>query len=424
MAILRVMVSPAMTRTGTRPIPVLVAVAIGAIVCAFGATVQAAHASARWRQCRDPYSAHRNPAKPLMLPKAPGSNPLTGARFFVDGPAHGEAAHGIDKLLGISPDRYKDGYSWARFKRSLDHGRLHRRLVHHPGLAWKVRMLERIASQPEPQRFSSFAFGGGPGAAWDMAIKIFCHNMKADPQSIPIITTYFLHPDIGRDCSPGHLNAVRPKFQRSINEMVAATARHPAVYLLELDATGSSTCFARHHDFGQYLVMYRYEVRKVSALPHTVVYVEAGYSDSDTPRYTAHALRRLGLRGVRGFFTNDTHENWTIREIRWAMKVSRQVHGAHFIVNTGENGRGPKKNPHPVTQGTNDLCNPPNRGIGPLPTTHTGFARVDAFLWTIVPGESDGHCNGAPNNGTYWPAYGIRMAARATSLLGPGLHSR
>src|SRR5690349_893697 len=141
LALLRVMASPAMTRTGTRQISALVAVAVGVMLYSLGAATPSAHASARWRACRDPYPAHRNPANPLMLPKAPGANPLSGAHFFVDGPAHGEAAHGIDRLLGIRPSRYKAGFSWARFQRSLDRGRLHRRLVGHPFLAWKVRML-------------------------------------------------------------------------------------------------------------------------------------------------------------------------------------------------------------------------------------------------------------------------------------------
>jgi hypothetical protein len=369
--------------------------------------------------CRDPYPARRNPANPLMLPGAPGSNPLNGARFFVDGPRHGSAARAIARLLHVNPNHYPDNFSWARFKSQIEKGRLHRRLVHHRGLAWRVRMLEKIADQPEPQRFSSVAYGGGPGAAYAQATKIFCHNLTADPGSIPIITTYFLHPDLGTCPSGGRLAAQRGRFKRSIDEMVAATARRPAVYLLELDAIGSSCGWHRRGDFAGYLGLFRYEIRKVSALPHTVVYAEAGYSDSHSPTYTARALNRVGIRGIRGFFTNDTHENWTINEVRWADKVSRMTHGAHFIVNTAQNGRGPKHNRHPVRQGNNELCNPPRRGIGPMPTTHTGFPLADAFLWMLVPGESTGHCHGGPANGVYWPARSIQLAALGTGSLGP-----
>ncbi len=354
-----------------------------------------------------------------MLWHSPGSDPLSGAHFYVPGPRHGVAARTIARLLGFNPDHFSDNYSWARFKARIHRGKAGRKLRRHPGLAWRVRMLERVADQPEPQRFSSVAFGGGPGAAYAQATKIFCHNLRADPGTVPIITTYFLHPDLSTCPSRHRLRVMAPRFRRSINEMVRATARRPAVYLLELDAIGASCGWRHRGTFTSYLKLFRYEIRKVSALPHTVVYAEAGYSDSHNPRYTARALNWVGIRGIAGFFTNDTHENWTIKEIRWADQVSRMTHGAHFIVNTSQNGRGPKKNPHPVTQGTNDLCNPPKRGIGPLPTTHTGFSRVDAFLWTIVPGESSGHCNGGPNNGVFWPARSVSMAARASSSLGP-----
>ncbi len=381
--------------------------------------------SALWRACPDPYPAKRDPNNPLMLRTPPGSDPLNGARFFVDGPRHGDAAGAIARLLGVNPTRYPDDYSWARFKDKLEHGRLHSKLEHHPGIAWKVRMLEKIADQPEAQRFSAASFGGGRAAAWDMAIKIFCHNMTADPGSIPIVSTYFLHPDVGGSCpSPAEIAAARPKFERSINEIVAATGRRPVVYLLELDAIGSSSCMAQRGDLGDYLSLFRYEIEKVGSLPHAVVYAEAGYSDSHSAGYTARALNKAGVRHIRGFFTNDTHTNWTINEVRWAQKISRMTGGAHFIVNTAQNGRGPKKNPHPGTQGTNDLCNPPGRGLGPLLDTAAGFSYVDAFMWTHVPGNSSGHCNGGPSSGTFWPARAIGLASRANGQLGSGYPSR
>ncbi len=75
------------------------------------------------------------------------------------------------------------------------------------------------------------------------------------------------------------------------------------------------------------------------------------------------------------------------------------THGAHFVVNTAQNGQGPLLNKHPPQQGVEDLCNPPGRGLGPRPTTSTGFPHVDAFLWTHVPGNSSGSCNGGPPSG-------------------------
>ncbi len=134
--------------------------------------------------------------------------------------------------------------------------------------------------------------------------------------------------------------------------------------LLELDAIGSSECMEKTGALGAWEADIRYEINKVSTLPHVVAYIEGGYSDAEGPRYTARVLRAVGVSKIRGFFTNDTHENWTIDEINWGEQVSRLAGGTHFIVNTAQNGNGPLRNPHPGRQGNSDLCNPPGRAIG------------------------------------------------------------
>ena len=87
----------------------LLVAALGALAAAFvviatagssnaaGRTPAKAH-SAFAQQCPDRYPAQRDPSNPLMLPAAPGPNPLHGANFFVDGPRHGAAASAIATL--------------------------------------------------------------------------------------------------------------------------------------------------------------------------------------------------------------------------------------------------------------------------------------------------------------------------------------
>jgi endoglucanase len=235
--------------------------------------------------------------------------------------------------------------------------------------------------------------------------------------------TYFLHPTLGGCANAAQINAYMPTFKRQINEMAAAIDRRPALILAEIDALGSSSCIARHGGLGAWEAALKYEVDTFQALPHTVVYVEGGYSDSNSVGYTAKALNAIGVNKIQGFFTNDTHNNWTINEIRWATKVAQRTHGAHFIVNTASNGQGPKLNPHPTTQGVEDLCNPPGRGLGPTFNTSTGYKYADAFMWTHPPGNSSG-CGGGPPGGVFWPDYAIGLGDRANQKLGPGLPSR
>ncbi len=374
--------------------------------------------------CGDPHSSTRDPSNPLALPTPPGPNPLNGANFFVDGPAHGAAAGAIARLLGRDPAGFPDSYSWAEFQQQiLGSASVQQRLNNDPGLAFKVRNLEKIAVEPEPQRFSAYAQGGTPKGEYSQAIKIFCHNLTADPGTIPIVNTYFLHPAAGACPTPAKLRAAGALFRARIDAIARATANRPAVYLLELDGVGSSGCVRKMGSLGIWEADLRYEVNKISSLPHTVVYLEAGYSDANGPRYTARVLNAAGVRTIRGFWTNDTHLNWTISEIKWGDKVSRLTHGANFVINTAQNGNGPKKNPHPVTQGNEDLCNPPGRALGPRPTTDTGFAHVDAFLWSSPPGNSSGPCNGGTASGTFWTARAIELAAHANGRLGPGYPS-
>ncbi len=399
------------------------------LMAVLAAMLPAGSARAAASGCADPFPAQRDAGNPLMLSPAPGANPLSGASFFVDGPAHGAAASAIARLVGIDsatpPGQalpgVPDDESWANFSSTLP-DRLQR--IGSAGVTRQVTLLEKIASQPEVQRVSSFSQGGGPGAIYDQAIKLFCHNFTADPGAIPIVNTYFLHADLGGCASNGRIAADRPAFDRRINELATATGHRPVVFLLESDALGSSSCMSHHGSLGAWEAALRYEVDRLSALPHTVIYVEGGYSDSNSPQYTARALNHVDIGRIRGFYTNDTHLNWTINEVRWAQKVSALTHGAHFIVNTAQNGNGPKLNPHPVSQGVEDLCNPPGRAIGPRPTLATGFARADAFLWTSVPGQSGGSCRGGTPSGTFWTARAVELAAAANDRLGPTYPSR
>ena len=380
-----------------------------------GAPPPAAYAQA----CAENYPAQRNPTNPLMLSEAPGGNPLRGARLFVDGPAHGAAASAIATMLGAGAGGYPDSYSWARFRNDLGQGAFRRRLQGRPSLRYDVKLLEKIAKEPEEQRFSLYSGGGGPGAVFRQVRKIFCATLTADPGSIPIITTYFLY-QAGYCESTGQILANRPRFERQIDEMAAGIDRRPAVMLLEIDAIGSSYCMARSGALPYWEADIRYEIDKLAALPHTVVYIEGGYSDANGPGYTASVLNAIGIQKIRGFFTNDTHNMWTINEIRWGDRVSQLAHGAHFIVNTATNGRGPLLTHNPTTQGVEVLCNAPGRGIGPRPTTSTGFDHVDAFLWTGPPGNSSGSCHGGTPPGTFWLARAIGLASRAQGKLGPG----
>ncbi len=361
------------------------------------------------------------PSNPLDLSQPPGTNPLSGASFFVPGPAYGAAAQAIVALTGLRPARATE--TWAHYSARLHEGAVARRLSANPGLAHQVAELAKIAGEPETQRFSSYVGHGKPSALFAQVRRIFCVNLASDPGSIPVITTYFMHADLGQCPTPAKVRADRPIFERRINAVTAATGRRPAVFLLEVDALGTSKCVTASGAMREWETDLRYEIAKIAALPHTIVYVEGGYSDSNSPAYTARILNAIGIHTIRGFFTNDTHLNWTINEVNWATKVSQLTGGAHFIVNTADNGQGPLLNPHPRTQGIENLCNPPGRGLGPSETTDTGLrARRRVAVGPSAGQQQRLRRRAAERH--FWPAKAIGLAERANQRLGPALPSR
>ena len=402
----------------------------GATAAAAGSATVAAARAPRFSSDCPGVSGPRNPANPLGLSTAPGEDPLNGAQFFVDGPAHGAAAGEIARLLGIDSNvpvgnylpAFKDNVSWQTFLTDTVDKKLSSASA---ADQHNIQLLEKIASEPEAQRisFASSDKGFAPGTPGGLAAftnKLFCGNFTADPGTVPIITTYFMHPVLGGCATTKQIEDYMPLFEQRINAVVSATGNHAVVYLLELDAIGSSACMAKHGSLPAWEKMLKYEVDQFATIPHAAVYVEGGYSDANTPEYAARMLNAVDVDKIQGFFTNDTHLNWTSHEIKYGQEISRMTHGAHFIINTAENGNGPKLNPHPRTQGIEDNCNPPDRGLGPRPTSDTHVADVDAYLWTHLPGNSGGTCNGGPPAGQWWPASAERLAANANGKLGPG----
>jgi len=80
----------------------------------------------------------------------------------------------------------------------------------------------------------------------------------------------------------------------------------------------------------------------------------------------------------------------------------------HFVIDTSRNGQGPWTPPadHPAGD-PQDWCNPPDRGLGYLPTANTGMALIDAYLWIKIPGESDGQCYRWTGGGPLDPVRGM-----------------
>jgi endoglucanase len=196
--------------------------------------------------------------------------------------------------------------------------------------------------------------------------------------------------------------------------------------------------------------MLNYAVDRLTSLPKTSVYLDGTHSGWLGSGDAADRLVKAGVRRADGLFLNLSNYQTTERQVKYGTWISKCIYFgtqgpdwarghfdwcasqyypanpadfstwgltdawydanvgavspdllAHFVIDTSRNGQGPWTPPAgngwPDAQ---DWCNPPNRGLGLRPTTNTGDALVDAFLWIKTPGQSDGQCDRGTGMGT------------------------
>ncbi len=320
----------------------------------------------------DDPTAPRDPQNPLALPVAPaGTNPIAGARFFVDPqsePAHAALA---DPALDV------------------------------------------IAAQPGTARFGSFSFGSNGVPDIQTAVSRYLSRAAVEaPGTVPLLSTYRVVHGLCGHASDSRADVA--SYKNFINGFASGIGSYRAVLFLEMDSVITMPCLSRH---GQSVREHelQYAINTLTAnCPHLVIYLDAGAADALGAGRAARFLRLSGVSQIQGFFLNSTHFDWTSNEIHYGEQISKLTGGKHFVVNTGVNGRGPLRPPDIARQGNEVLCNPPGRGLGPDPTSVTGFRNVDMFAWIGNPGESGGACRpGAPPTGVYWPAYALMLVRNA-----------
>ncbi|NUO57956.1 MAG: endoglucanase, partial [Hamadaea sp.] len=101
-------------------------------------------------------------------------------------------------------------------------------------------------------------------------------------------------------------------------------------------------------------------------------------------------------------FSNVSNFRTTADEIAYDRQVLDALGGPASlgaVIDTSRNGAG--------APADGEWCDPSGRKLGRAPTLATGEARIDAYLWVKLPGESDG-CKGRP--GTFTASYAYDLA--------------
>ena len=296
------------------------------------------------------------PATGGSAPTRPAdANPLAGLNFYVD--------HTSPSWL-----------EWQHLTRS--------------GQGAKADLIWKIAREPKAVWVGRFTRPN-----FNVKVRRILDGAQSQGQ-VPILTVLRAQ-SVG--CSPTYDGGGPAEDRRTrawYDDLARAIGDDQVVIAYEPDSLGTIECHAASRRDDRYRLL-KYGVDALSRNPNATIYIEAGASDWQSPQTMAGKLRKVGIGEVRGFMLNATHYDWTRNNVEYGLKLSRLVGGKHFIVNTAENGRGGIHKRLPNGRRLTVWCNPPNRGLGPPPTTSTSNAMADAYLWINRPGYAQA-CQGRP----------------------------
>ncbi|MGW7080989.1 glycoside hydrolase family 6 protein [Streptomyces sp. NPDC054866] len=254
----------------------------------------------------------------------------------------------------------------------------------------------RIADRPAAVWFAEYA----PGT---ITSRVRAVTSNAGSR-VPVVVPYAI-PD--RDCG-GASQGGAPDlaaYDAWIGKFAAGLGSGEVVVILEPDAIALSECLSAKERTARFASLARAGRTLKDANPKARVYYDAGHSGWNAAVKQAGRLRAAGAASPAssdGIFTNVSNFHRTDDEAAYARKVLSALggpagHGA--VIDTSRNGNG--------APADGEWCDPAGRKLGQSPTLRTGRARIDAYLWIKLPGESDG-CKGAP--GTFTPGYAYDLA--------------
>lgn len=317
------------------------------------------------------------PASPTVpastAPRPVNGDPLSGSTFYLDPDT--PAAHQVAQ--------------WRAQGRSQD-----------------ATQLTKISSRPVAHWLTNAAASATGEVSTVVARAAAAHQM-------PLLVVYAIpNRDCGGYSSGGAASAAQ--YQTFVRSVAAGIGAQPATVVLEPDAVAHSLsgCGDATQTRARYAMLHD-AVAVLKATRSVRVYLDAGHSGwIDNLTSLAAALRQSGIAQADGFSLNVANFETTQANVGYGQRLSNELGGTHFVVDTSRDGNGPW--PGDQANGGPAWCNPPGRMLGPAPTTDTGQPRVDAYLWVKPPGDSDGACRpGEPPAGTWWPEYALDLARRS-----------
>ena len=221
---------------------------------------------------------------------------------------------------------------------------------------------------------------------------------------VPVVVPYAV-PD--RDCG-GASQGGAPDlaaYDGWIDAFAAGLGSDEVIVILEPDSIALANCLSTGERTARFASLARAGRVLKAANPNARVYYDAGHSGWNAPAEQAALLRQAGAASAAssdGVFSNVSNFHTTADEIAYDRQILDALGGPAglgAVIDTSRNGNG--------APADGEWCDPAGRKLGRAPTTNTGEARIDAYLWIKLPGESDG-CKGTP--GTFTASYAYDLA--------------
>ncbi|MET8255517.1 glycoside hydrolase family 6 protein [Micromonospora sp. NPDC005197] len=276
-----------------------------------------------------------------------------------------------------------------------------------PGDSRAAVIRDKIASQPQARWFANF----NPSTV-QSEVSGFVGAANA-AQQIPLLAVYEI---TNRDCGGASAGGAPDlnQYQTWVSNFARGLGNQTVLIILETDSLALQTCLSSGEISARNQAITTATRTIKSANPNAKVYLDGGHSTWNSAGETANRLRAAGVQYADGFFTNVSNFNSTSGEANFGRSVISALNGMGIsgkrqIIDTSRNGGA-----------SGDWCGDDNtdRRIGTYPTTNTGDANIDAYLWVKPPGEADGCrytagsfqpdlaynlANGAPNPPTTAP---------------------
>jgi endoglucanase len=269
----------------------------------------------------------------------------------------------------------------------------------HSGDARHAVIASRIAEQPAAVWFADYS----PDTVTARVAAVTSGGAALG--RVPVLVPYAIP---GRDCG-GHSQGGAPgldAYDAWIDRFAAGLGSGEVIVVLEPDSLAQAECLSAGERADRFASLARAGRALKAANPRARVYFDAGHSGWNAPGKQAAWLRQAGAASPEssdGIFSNVSNFHTTADEVAYDRRVLDALGGPASlgaVIDTSRNGNG--------APADGEWCDPAGRKLGRTPTLSTGEARIDAYLWVKLPGESDG-CKGRP--GTFTASYAYDLAS-------------